>query len=356
MKITKLRKQFTEIVRRPQVALFIDNLPKTAAKLKEKQNKGNEGRVIKLMAQTVFDYLYPKAKKKCLECGTKVAWAQDKGRYREYCSQKCMNASPLTLERRTKTNIERFGNADPNKNKTIQRKKVKIFRKKYGVDNPSQARSVKAKKRKTFKANYGVSHWTQTEEAKAEFSSTNPMYSARSKRNLISTNMEKYGVGCAFQSNTVMAKARKTCLRKYGVENAGAVALGYKRKLCVDKFGTQHSVQGYEPLAIAWLSKKPSVESIVTGSKQLPRIKYKEFTYLPDMLVVRRGVNQLIEVKGSWPLRNSLDKVYAKCKAATKYMKSRGGEFWFYYFTDSLHLIRIKSPTRLQLEALLELR
>lgn len=333
-----------------------DRFPDVYNKLLRKQSKADGFNSGKLRQSSLFDALNPEIRVACIHCGGSVFWNPTTNAYSDFCSTGCMNSSPITVERRRKTNMERFGMEDPNKHPDIARKKVRTFRRVYGVDNPSQADSVKTKKQRTFTDNYGETHWAKTKAARKEFSTNNPMHSKKVRKKLRATCLEKYGVENPATLPATVAKIRKTCLRRYGVENGGLL-LKYKRKRIKDKNGVIHMVQGYEPQAIRWLNSVSMVSTITTERTKLPKIKYGNRTYYPDILVSTNKGERLIEVKGSWPLRCCLDTNVAKFRAANAYMKKRGGQFWLFYFTDSGKLVRIKNPTtRRQLLELLELK
>jgi hypothetical protein len=361
-------------IRRPQVTWFRTTYPSLAEKLVEKSSaKTESGYKPKLTGAMIFEYLY--GVQSCAQCGSPVGWLSEKGGFSEFCSRKCVNSSPLVVERRTKTSIERFG-VEPNLHLDIQKKKRKTFLKNHGVDNPSKSDKVKQKKIATFQKNFGTDHWTQTENARKVLSKNNPMNNPISVKRLQKTNRKKYGTNYGFGSKVVRDKTLKTVRTKYGVDNVfqndsvkkqiidtnlqrygvrhSVVVKTGKTKICYDRFGKRHEVRGYEDRAIAWLSKKSSVTKITSDPRKIPQIDYEHGVYYPDLLVSSKGrPNRIVEVKCGWTIRHqTVDSVAAKSKAATLFAEKSGLEYWMIFFTKSMQPIAVKSPTKKVLKKL----
>jgi very-short-patch-repair endonuclease len=131
------------------------------------------------------------------------------------------------IEKKRKTNLEKFGTEWPLQNKEIRdkadstmlekygdicacrcedliKKKKETSIKKYGTEYPSQSEDIKEKTKKTMLEKYGTEYYSQTEEYKEKIKET---------------NLERYGVEYAIQSDLVRQKINNTLLEKYGVEN-----------------------------------------------------------------------------------------------------------------------------------------
>ena len=152
------------------------------------------------------------------------------------------------------------------------------------------------------------------------------------------TCLEKYGVEYALQAKSVRVKIRRTMNKKYGVAHALQnkelfdknlrTAYRYKKY----KLGSRIvRVQGYEPLALEYLTRKkhihPNMLKCGIGSKALPSIPYeyggKLRVYHPD--IFNPSTNTIYEVKGEYTYRCDLLRNRAKRKAC----KNQGYRFIF---------------------------
>lgn len=105
------------------------------------------------------------------------------GGWRKYCSRRCMSKSPDVIEKRKKTNVEKYGVesysqiqkfepwSDEVKSKFREKSKL-TSNKKYGVDHYSQTDEYKEKKRETNLKKYGVENtFSLVKNRKSFFSS-----------------------------------------------------------------------------------------------------------------------------------------------------------------------------------------
>lgn len=74
---------------------------------------------------------------------------------------------------------------------------------KYGVANPAQHPSVKEKTQKTNQARYGAD---------------SPLESSLVQKKIQETNLKKYGVAYPLQSKQIQEKSRRTAVQKYGLD------------------------------------------------------------------------------------------------------------------------------------------
>lgn len=334
-------------IKRQDVYNFIEYFPNSYEKILRLQNKYllNVTRpTTKLIAENLHNFLQLPLNR-CKTCDAKTLWSIEHGRYREFCSKECANANPIIVERRNSTIFERFGVMDINQHPDIKKKKIKTFMKNYGVDNPSKSKDIVEKKRQTSLNTCGYAHHSQLPEYIENFKikMSNPEY----RKKQLKTNMLKYGVPYTVMAESVKEKIRATNMRKYGAPNPGYLV---GRKIVTDKFGVKHKVQGYERKAIRRLQKLPWVKCLHTKRPLVPTVTYKfneeVKNYYPDFLLEGKNKKVLVEVKGSWPLKNKLDVCVAKAKSATKFMKKSGGEYWFVYYTDKNKRVILINPTR----------
>lgn len=141
---------------------------------------------------------------KCRVCTNLVNFKSFSCGYREYCSPKCVNLDPLTLDKIKKTSIERYGitNLANTQKARDERKKTCLL--KYGVENPSQSESIKFKKKQTCLKNFGVEL---------------PAQPALVRHKFRETCLVKYGVDNPSKLDTVKDKKKETCLYNFGVDS-----------------------------------------------------------------------------------------------------------------------------------------
>jgi hypothetical protein len=107
-----------------------------------------------------------------------------------------MGRDPAILEKKQKTNIDKFG-GHPMHNDAIRQQLVDTFQTKYGVDNPSKSPLVKAKMKSTFMSRYGVD---------------NPSKDPAVVEKIQKSAIERFEV----KKDSILEKRRKTNLEKYG--------------------------------------------------------------------------------------------------------------------------------------------
>lgn len=339
----------------------IRNYPKTFERLKELSSNYYEGKPgYPLDRFELFVLRWPESSTVCAQCsGPKPAW-------KPTCSVKCGALS--CVDKRRSTNIKLYGADNPSRVEEFKDKRTKAIRKKYGVDNAfqskalhkkskrtvhmkygvdnvSQSAAIKNKKEATMTANYGVNHWTKSRDMAHKLRPFTPDMLQKAKI----TCLAKYGVDNPFKSKEIQAATRATCIERYGIANPGSIPNGYKRKMVIDKFGKRHVVQGYETHAIEFFERVPTVTRIETKSRNVPNFGYKSADnrrrrYYPDMIVYAGAQCHVVEVKSSYTLRLDLDNNLCKFRAATTKCQKRGRNFWLFYFTDDLKLLRVKNP------------
>lgn len=143
--------------------------------------------------------------------------------YSEYCSFKCLKESNSNLEKRKKTNKEKYGVELPFQSKDIQNKIKKEFKKKHGVEKPFQLKSIQTKVKNKIREKYKVDNISQSEEIKEKkrlkslekYKTDYPLQSKEVINKRKETNKGKYGFENPVQSNEVKEKIKNTCLEKY---------------------------------------------------------------------------------------------------------------------------------------------
>jgi len=127
-----------------------------------------------------------------------MPWRQRKN---EYCSKKCSLTNSEVIEKRKKTNLEKFGTEFYYQSKDFKEKRRKSLNEHYGVDEPLKSPEIMKQLKERNKKKYGVEFYNQTDEFK-------------DKRR--TTWISKYGVENPMLSKECMGKRDQTCISRYG--------------------------------------------------------------------------------------------------------------------------------------------
>ncbi len=171
-----------------------------------------------------------------------------------------------------------------------------------------------------------------------KYGDINPQKNKEVRTRTIETNLHKYGVEYPFQNEDVKQKQKNTMMKRYGVEyNSQSQEIREQQQKNAKKYkeykmpsGTIRKVQGYEPFALDTLIKTYTEEQIKTDRKDVPRIQYevegKKKYYFPDIFLPHE--NKLIEVKSTWTYKCKSDNINQKAEAC----KAQGYnyEIWCY--------------------------
>jgi len=197
--------------------------------------------------------------------------------YRQFCSSKCSNQtvgkklgqyskdhSQELLEKRTKTNLLRYGVKNVSNIPEVNQFKSNSWKKKsevevceivktrqetllknFGVTSPSKNQEIKDKIKETNLERYGVTTYLNTESCRQKTidSIITQMPEIIEKRK--KTNLEKYGVEHSFQSETVKEKSKETHIKNLGVDNPGKSKIIQQKIINtnIQKFGTKRPLQ-----------------------------------------------------------------------------------------------------------------
>ena len=296
--------------------------------------------------ENVFPFLNVNHNFKCLECGSLVkAFNQAIGLPNEFCSNKCVNASSITSQRRTGTIQDRYGVENAFQSEVFKEKSRQTLRRKYGVEsNISQSAEIQERIRQTSRRKRGVDHHTQAVEVKA-------------KTKL--TNNERYGCDNVFQNKQVQARQKQTVQDRYGVDNVFQLAevQNHNRKLFTAKYGADNPmhvpaifskcslsksnkelkifntvlpVHGAEAVVLKTL--EPKIKYISIDAEEIPHVRYrlgeKLHYYYPDALVkTNSGKTWVVEVKSTYYLSCQSRRNTFKFRAASKLCRKLGHVF-----------------------------
>ena len=166
----------------------------------------------------------------CIECKSiPVKFNFNENQYREFCSTKCRNKSPIIKNRIKETVQEKYGVDNVFQVEEFKEKQRTTVQEKYGVDNVSKSGMVQDIIKENNLNRYGVTHTSQLPETKKKVTRTNNerygtdygLQSSSVKEKGYKTNFEKYGTKFASSSSAVKNKRIATILDRYGVEYIG---------------------------------------------------------------------------------------------------------------------------------------
>ena len=237
--------------------------------------------------------------------------------YRQYCSHQCSGKivgekigqyskdhSKELLEKRTKTNLARYGvknisniseinqaKSDTWKNKSkeevqqIVELRQETLMKHFGVTIPSKSEVIKEKIKQTNLERYKVTTTLNTESCRQKTTNAiiTKMPEIMKKRK--ETNLKKYGTEHAFQNEGIKKKSKQTNLQKYGVNNPAESKDIYQKiiKTNLDRYGSIHPLQNQDIKAsmIRTLQNKYNV----TNASQIESVKRKKQQQFFNILI-----------------------------------------------------------------------
>lgn len=214
-----------------------------------------------------------------------------------YCAKCAVNNR---IQKYENTVNKTYGVKNISQLEEIKEQKVNTLVKNYGVTNPLLSDSIKDKIKKTNIEKYGTDIPSKSLVVKEKIKNTH--LRDETKQQMINTNLKRYGVEYATQSQEIQEKQQKNS-KKYKE---------YKMPS-----GQIRKVQGYEPFALDALLKTYTEEQIMTDRKDVPHISYevngKKRVYFPDIFIPH--VNTIVEVKSTWTYKCKADNVNLKKKA-----------------------------------------
>lgn len=137
-------------------------------------------------------------------CSNRVKFISVKVGYRKYCSKKCVWGSSIVKEKRSNTNLEKYGVDNASKSELVKQKVKKTNNIKFGADYPLQNKNIMEKNKEFFLEKYGVDNPIKVKEIKSK---------------AVKTLMDNYGVDVPIKSKIVKDKMVFTVHKKYGVDN-----------------------------------------------------------------------------------------------------------------------------------------
>lgn len=157
------------------------------------------------------------------------------------------------LEKRRKTNLEKYGVEFPSQSSEIQEKTEKTCMERYGTKAPSQNDEIKKKAAETNIERYGFYSSAMNPDVKKKAAETNieryGFYSSAMnpdvKAKALKTCQERYGASSPSLSEEIAEKKRQTCLENFGVEYPmqSDEVRGKSKQSCLEKYGVEHASQ-----------------------------------------------------------------------------------------------------------------
>jgi len=243
-------------------------------------------------------YIICYGRPKCKVCDNYTNFDRQNWKFLENCSQKCQASNSRIINKRKKTNIQKYGYENPSSSDIIKQKVINTNRKRYGADWFMNTTMFNKKSEEWCIKTHGVRHYSMSNKFKDD---------------MIHNNQTKYGVDWYFQTDEFNEKSKSTCIEKYGethhMKNLSVFEKQqrhsyYKRPY---KFpsGKQIYIQGYENLALDFLLTLYSEYDIITSISEIydrvGKITYEYnntiHRYFPDIYIP--SDNLIIEVKST---------------------------------------------------------
>jgi len=208
--------------------------------------------------ESIYQYIHNKSIPLCKHCTKNhVKFINYKKGYAQFCCKSCSDKSDITKEKRSKTNLVRYGNCCAVQSEHGSKKRKETMLGKYGVEHFSKTKEFKNKFTATMKKRYGVEYAMQSDELKEKYCDSlernhgvrHPSKSKEIYKNRNKAMQEKYGVEYAMQSDELKERHRLSLQSNYGVD------IPLQSKKIQDKFkNTMRERYGAEYTAnVDWL-------------------------------------------------------------------------------------------------------
>lgn len=189
------------------------------------------------------------------------------------------NKSKEVIEKRQRTNFERYGVEHYSQTKEYLEKVRESSLKRYGVDHHGKAKEVVDKRKDTIMDKYGVENISQIEDVKTKKRETCminygvpiPAMSEIVMQRTRDTNLIKYGTEYSLQNEQVKEKGRKTMYKNGSVRTSKQQL--YIHTLIGGELNYPHHTSS---LDIAFPEEKIYIE--YNGGGHLLRVKFGHFT------------------------------------------------------------------------------
>lgn len=280
---------------------------------------------------------------KLLNCKNPVKWNYEKRCYNSFCSSKCRASDPSMIEvlqsqsakeKRTQTNITRYGGTTPSasnvivdkiKNTNIQRygvgsvlaltDKRNNHLEEYGVSNVSQLQHIKDKKRLTMQQRYGVDnvfempHVASMRQSNSELLCSQEVNDKKRK-----TNMERYGVNSPTQrhitpENLQLLNNEEWLLDKHYNEKLNCAIIA--KMIGVDRHTVANKIKDFGHNLKRYYRSGPEIEIYDIINQLVPALHNVRNIINKELDIFVPSLNIAIEYCGLyWHSEERLDKNY----------------------------------------------
>ena len=345
--------------------LFRNNFPVLYAKVRGVVGSGKQ-----IKGRFIYALAYGESEGTCENCHQHVTRFLDSFRFARHCSPRCAHSNETVKAKVRDTLISRYGTDTIAHIPGINERRKATCRDKYGSDfyfsseagkkavqrslssrTDEAKRNSQEKKEQTCIERFGVKHFTSSEQFRESVAATNmknhgvkstlslPSVQKKIKRTMIS----RYGVENSFASRDIQRKIRSTFMNKYGSDHplkntevfSRMMSNRFRRKDVVDRFGKQHSVQGYEHLVIERLSSDPRVSEIHSKPSEVGSFPVRSLgrerasVYYPDVrFLTYDGKTAVVEVKSSYTVRCNIRENLRKFRSAHRRCEQSGERFF----------------------------
>lgn len=132
------------------------------------------------------------------------------------CSRSC--AAKASMDKKRKTNLERYGTEYAVQSKAIKEKIEKTNLRKYGTTNPMGNKDVSTKSRKSRKTSYKESHEKARKTCLERYGVDNPFKSEDIKKKIKANNKSKYGFESSMKCKEANQKIIEANIKRYGID------------------------------------------------------------------------------------------------------------------------------------------
>lgn len=146
--------------------------------------------------------------------------------------------------------LEKYGVTNPFATEEVKEKTRQTMLERYGVEYVGQAEISKQKTKEAFLEKYGVDSYTKTEEFKNFIAENKDAITAKAK----ATCLEKYGVENVLLVPEVRKKKYETTLARYGDGNF--TNREKAKATCLERYGTEYYASTEEAIARCHETKK----------------------------------------------------------------------------------------------------
>lgn len=248
---------------------------------------------------------------KCIICGDNAIWPNKEYAFFKSYNRICANKN--CYKELSKKLLRENASNEESAKKRLEHAKA-TFLEKYGTSNPFETNFVKNGRRKKWKENHDEIIEKRIKTNLEKYGCEHGLSNKEIRNKIKETCIKKYGGNTPMSSKEIQDKAKRTCLERYGYEyNTQNVLMrikqmesAFKKKEFIMPSGKVVICQGYEPQAIKMLLEKFDESDIIVNDKEIENEigeiwyfnKNEMHRYFPDIYI--KSLNKIIEVKSEW--------------------------------------------------------